>query len=339
MACSAVSLPLLFLLLLGGVAVSAGLLDCDNMLRDSTSFSGLCSNKWKNLKPLLRPTQAQVGFAWIQYKLDRDFTSSKEAQSAMDGSPTPAVVGPGTLLYVVDDHHTLSALDFSGYEDTKVTISVLCDLRHLPEQDFWQSLSKQNLVFLANHPAGQPNALPLPISYKDLPSSFSFAKSVSFSDDPWRALAGFSRKVKRAADPAPACSGNDGNYCQRCMLRGCVDGYRMQGSSVPFFEFRWSYFLNDATFYNTQYWPSPAFRSAFKRAYDALPPSKVGKVNTDEWLAAAENVIALCRSDASAHYLLPSHLFSNSSLPGYFRGYQKLGDDPTCDPPTCKALF
>jgi hypothetical protein len=50
--------------------------------------------------------------------LFQDFTSSKDAQSAMDEDLLPVVLGPtesssaSVGLYITDDHHTLSALDF-----------------------------------------------------------------------------------------------------------------------------------------------------------------------------------------------------------------------------------
>jgi hypothetical protein len=308
------------------------------MLRDSSVFTGSCDNKWKNLKPLLKPTQPEVGYAWIQYKLDKDFTSESDCQAVLDEAATPAVIGPGPAIYVVDDHHTLCALDFSGYEDVKVTVDILCDLRNYSTSNFWATLSAQNLAYLAAHPKGQPNDLPKAIPYTSMPTAFSFTKDEqSLTDDPWRSLAGYSRKVQSAPSPAPSCSSGDSKYCERCMYRGCVDGYQSSGAGVAFFEFRWAYFLNDATYYSTIYWPSTDDYSIFKSSYSALPASEVEKVNTDDWMGTAELAISLCRASSTAKYTLPSTLFGERSLPGYYEGYVKLEDDPTCKTPVCVA--
>ncbi|KAJ1434049.1 ParB/Sulfiredoxin [Ochromonadaceae sp. CCMP2298] len=317
-------------------------------MEDAAPFVGICDNKWKNLKPLMRPTQPEVGFAWISYKVDKDFFSEGDAQNEIESSVTPAVLGPGPAIYIVDDHHTLAALDYSGYDDTKVTVNILCDKRNLSEAEFWISLSAQNLAYLASHPRNQPNSLPTTISYKEMPSTFSFTSaSKSMSDDPWRSMAGFSRKVEDAADPAPSCGSSDDKNCERCMFRGCLDGYEISGGGVSFFEFRWSYFMNDATFFDTQYWPSSSDLATFSSLYKALPSAEPSKTNTDDWFAAANYVISLCRSPASAGYELPSDIFpgvnstpqsrGGQTLPGYVQDYLKLDSDPTCDAPTCRA--
>ena len=77
------------------------LIDCDNVLSDTNEFTGTCNNKWSNLQPLVRPTQKQVGYAWIQYKLENDFASSKDAQAQIDSSPTPAVIGQYNKFYII----------------------------------------------------------------------------------------------------------------------------------------------------------------------------------------------------------------------------------------------
>lgn len=271
-------------------------------------------------------------------KLDKDFSSSDDAQDTVDESPTPAVLGPDSKIYVVDDHHTLSALDFSGYDDTQVTINILCDKRGMNAHEFWDELQKQNLAYMAAHPAGDPNGLPVAINYTQLPQTFSFTKdSMTMTDDPWRSIAGFSRKVTEAAPPAPECA--EDKYCERCMYRGCVDGYQSSGEGVPFFEFRWSYFMNDATYYNTQLWPTEESLQSFKIIYEKLEyPSVVGSVDTDKWFEVANQVISLCRGDAAADYKVNPILYSNINsleLPGYFDGYIQLSPDPDCAAPKC----
>jgi len=282
----------------------------------------------------LSATQAQVGYAWIAYKLNKDFTSSSDAQKQMDGSITPAVLGPGPAIYIVDDHHTLSALDYSGYLDTKVTLNIICDKRSVSIDEFWKSLQNEDLAYLAAHPIDKPDVLPMPITHSQLPSTFSFTSSnKSMSDDPWRSLAGYSRKVNALSPPAQTCTKSDDSHCERCMFRGCSGS----GAGVSYFEFRWSYFMNDATFYNTKYWASASDLNSFKTLYAGLGSSvPVSKVDVSQWESAAVYVIPLCRSAASGSYSLPSTIFPGSSaLPGDVSGYGKLSKDPDCSAPTC----
>jgi len=272
----------------------------------------------------------------------------------MDESATPAVIGPGPAIYIVDDHHTLSALDYSGYSDTTVTITILCDKRNLSASVFWSSMNNQNLAYLAAHPAGQPNVLPKEIPYTAIPTTFSFTKTIkSFADDPWRSLAGYSRKVQSAASPAPTCSSSskddDSKYCERCMYRGCVDGYEKSGSGVAYFEFRWSYFMNAACYddnnNSNSYWPSVEEYHAFMLRYTALPYDNNNEVftssNTIAWMDCASYIVNLCRSDSVSKYILPTVLYpplpndSTNTLPGYFAGYTKLPNDPDCSLPVC----
>eukprot|EP01035_Chromulina_nebulosa_P019983 gene19983-25953_t len=302
-----------------------------------------CNNKWSKLKDLILPTQNQVGYAWIKYKVDKDYSLSSNAQSTMDASPSPAVIAPNNKFYIVDDHHTISALDYSGYNSVSVTLNIICDKRNLTSMDnFWNEMIDEQLVFLLSRDETSPNVLPTSIDPSNLPSSFSFTKSSkSFSDDPWRSLAGYSRKVTNVNEvnsKAVECS--DNKYCQRCFYRGCVDGYQSSGYGVPFFEFKWGYYLNYASYYDSSYWPSESDYNNFIKLYDSLSDqisvSNLNSVDTDEWMEAASYLISLCRAESTGGYQLPSDLFDNSnSLPGYTYGYTQLDSDPDCSSPSC----
>jgi hypothetical protein len=130
------------------------------------------------------------------------------------------VIGPDNAFYIVDDHHNLGALDFAEWGVVTVTVNVTCDKRGETMQSFWYDMRKNNLAYLGLHPLGQENSLPVLITPSDLPVSFDFtAARKSFSDDPWRSIAGFSRKVENAPPPAQPCASY--KYCNRCMVLTC----------------------------------------------------------------------------------------------------------------------
>jgi hypothetical protein len=318
-----------------------GLIECDQVLREADHFTGACSNQWSDLKPIVKPTQSQVGYAWIKYKLNTNFKSAEKAAKLMDKTVTPAVIGPDAKFYIVDDHHTLSSLDFSGYDSTSVTLTVICDKRHLNESQFWEEMKEEKLVYLIAHPHNNPNALPVSIQYSDLPTSFSFTESLkTMSDDPWRSIAGLSSKVTHPNTPVKCIIGAGGKYCQRCFNRGCEDGSQKSGPSVPFFEFRWAYYMNLA-YDHVSYWPSDIEWQWFHNSYTTLPaPSDdLKNVNTSSWFGAANTIIALCRSQQAGEFRLPTELYGpDRSLPGFVHGYMQLSEpDPQCSIPSCSV--
>ena len=86
----------------------------------------LNTDSWSTAKDIVKPTQPSVGTAWIQYKAEKDFSTKADAQTEMDAAPTPAVLGTdyetgGDFIYIVDDHHTFCALDWSGFSSVLVT--------------------------------------------------------------------------------------------------------------------------------------------------------------------------------------------------------------------------
>lgn len=164
------------------------------------------------------------------HKVNKDFTSAKNAQKEITASPAPVVIGPDNSFYLVDDHHTLCALDYTGYTSTNVTVEVLCDRRGATPEDFWVEMQEKKFCYLGAHPKGEPNSFPVMVSPNDLPQTYDFMDNYkSFADDPWRSMAAYSRKVQTAASPAPACTSF--KYCERCMFRGCDDGSKLTGAS------------------------------------------------------------------------------------------------------------
>lgn len=87
-----------------------------------------CKSDWKDLKPVLRATQNMLGYAWVQYKIDKHMGSQDDAQDELDEKVVPVCKGPGDLFYVLDHHHLLAALDASDYPKARPTMHVVCDL-------------------------------------------------------------------------------------------------------------------------------------------------------------------------------------------------------------------
>ncbi len=311
------------------------LIDCDDIIQENSElFTGKCNNKWKNIKSLIRPTQSEVGYAWIGYKLTDSFDNSNKAQDEMDSNPLPAVIGPDLKFYIVDDHHTISALDYSGYTDTVVTVDVVCDKRKLSIDNFWLSMENNNLVNLVRHQ--EVNDLPVKMSPLLLPTMFSFNSSLrTLKDDPWRSLVGYSRKVNYGNAPNDDSSGN---YPYRCMYRGCSGGSEASGFGVPFFEFKWAYYMNDASMKTTTLWPSNVDYQSFIASFLLIEyTNDINDVNIDAWLKTASLIVPLCRTANVSTYIIPANLYSSisESLPGYVVGYIPLENDPDCMSPRC----
>ena len=315
---------------------------CTSVLLSSDSFKGTCTESWANLKPLILPTQSDLGYAWVARKFDKNFGSSKDAQKEMDDNPVPVVMGPVSTtsasvgFYMYDHHHTLAALDYSGYDDTTVTVIVTCDWRSQSNATFWANMDA-NYVYSLARDQGNLSALPAPMAspQADLPSSFAFtSSSTTFGDDPYRSLASFVRKVENSS-----CTDDESKYCERGYDRVC----NAQGSGIPFFEFMWAYYTNSVVLAsdsgNDAWWPSPDDAAAFNQAWDALAPSSVTKltsVDLDAWGDAATLLVPLCRGTPTGRYELPTSAgFAYSALPGYVQGWEALPGDPDCALAAC----
>eukprot|EP00300_Choanocystis_sp_HF-7_P017842 c19852_g1_i1.p1 GENE.c19852_g1_i1~~c19852_g1_i1.p1 ORF type:complete len:337 (+),score=67.45 c19852_g1_i1:2-1012(+) len=287
-----------------------------------------CQLEWGSLRPFLRPTQPAVGYALVQQKFEKDFTSSDAAQRTMDKSPVPVVLGPHNNVYLVDHHHTVCALDLSTYR-VNVTISVVCDLSDIQSIPvFWDVLRERNYALLVNRPEYDVTSLPRPINYTLVPSNIVFGPyGSSFTDDPWRSFANFLQKVTNDTCP------KSNKYCQRGYYKSC-DKSNM---SIPFYEFRWGYFMTDALFHNTSLWDNNKDRSAFQQILPQLQmPATAGKVDVKPWIDATNFLVSLCRGWGAMNYVVPSEITSLSGiLPGYVPLDQLVPADPDCDLPKC----
>lgn len=305
--------------------------DCD-FSKKSVSVGDQCSISWKKLKPILHPTQPNLGYAWVQYKVEKKMGSKHDAQKEMDSKIVPVVLGYRNEVYPLDHHHVMAALDFSGYDKTEVTLSVTCDYRNASSlADFWTEMLEQQLAYPFARPSGRPNALPdTKLAWTQMPSTFTHnkAEGSSFANDNWRSLVGYSRKVTAAS-----CPGAD-KYCARAMIKPCR---KQNNHGIPYFEFRWGYFFNAAFLDPTRHWPSQAEFARFRARYQALPtPSAPTPVATEGWEQAAALLVPLARANATSSYSVPP---SQTGAAGPLPGYAGPGAIPTADPacalPSC----
>lgn len=297
------------------------------------SVGDSCKESWSTLRPLLRPTQSSVGYAWVFRIFLKDMGSKGDAQDEMDGKVIPVVLGAGGVAYIIDHHHHLSALDLSGHHSVDVTLFVSCDFSSMGT-DLWDALQSRGFAYLFGRPSGAPDALPTPISPRALPSTIEFREgNLTMADDRWRALSGFSRKVKSCDGCSSAVNKNDG--C-RAYDRVCAPS----GASTPFFEYRWAYLYDVASAVNTSLWPSEGAARAFGVAYGALhsPTPREPAKDVDDWGAAAALLIPLARGAPAGTFRVPTSMGAAMAgpLPGYRKGMEPFPhDDPDCDLPAC----
>jgi len=302
-----------------------------------------CTAKWYTLRDLLHPAQAAVGFAAVKRKHDKDYKTEKKAQTRMDqpGSALPFVLGPNGIPYLVDSHHTISALEASGHHSVNVTLKKICDWSHMTKDDFYRSMKRENFMNGTDRIDSEknPNAKPVRVDVaKAIPD-----KIPALKDDPWRSLAALVRKVKDKDHCPP------GNYdCLRGYFRECRD----DGGMTAFFEFRWAYFMNDAynqgcASHETSYWDDLSDCRRFRDAYEALLQTNVGapilEQDAKAWQKAAKLLVPLCRGTRAQTYQLPAGLGSpmgGETLPGRVSGKdtQIREKDPSCAAPKCPDI-
>ena len=95
--------------------------------------------------------------------------------------------------------------------------------------------------------------------------------------------------------------------------------------------------MNDG-YLNSSLWDETNDYTSFTTAYTKVTYGfELNKINTADWLAAATQVIPLCRAGSGREYEVPKSMFPGDTvLPGYYEGYIKLPNDPSCSVPVCK---
>jgi hypothetical protein len=280
------------------------------------------SAPWETVRACLHPSQAVVGYAAVKRKYDKDYSTAASAQRKMDGSVLPVVLGPQGVPYLVDAHHTVSALEAGHYPQVSVKLQILCDWSDDTPAAFEKRMKKENFMIGEGIPAHMAD----------------------LRDDPWRSLAALVRKVNNDQ----LCP-RDNRKCLRGYLRAC----QPDGSLTPFFEFRWAHFLRDA--YQTgcedprkSYWDEPSDCVRFARTYEKLRAQSkdmpIPQYKTKAWREAAALLVPLCRGAKAQTYTLPSALgppMGDEPLPGVVAGRNTpiATPDPSCAAPKCPPVW
>lgn len=298
-----------------------------------------CTATWQTMRNILHPAQGTVGFSSVKRKM-KDYETEESAQAKMATGSLPFVLGPNGVPYLVDSHHTTSALEWSGHHKVSVTLEKICDWSTMSITDFHDNMKKSNFMDgTGRDGTGGPNALPTKVDVTTaIPNRIRDLK-----DDPWRSFGALVRKVKDEDCPP------DNKKCLRGYYRGCKD----DGSMTPFFEFRWAYFMNDAFRHGcmskeSSYWDDLTECRKFESAYKALMERDVGASIQDQhlksWKKAAKLLVPLCRGKKAQSYILPEELgrpMGGEKLPGSVQGQETVIEkpDPQCAAPTCPSWW
>ena len=124
----------------------------------------------------LRPTQITVGLREVEAKRRAWRERGQNAATFLGKHLVPVILGPGEHHYVTDHHHLVRALMEEG--QTKIAISTIADLRHLPKESFWFVLDNRGWMHPFDDEGKRRDRQDIPKSIADL------------VDDPFRSLAG-----------------------------------------------------------------------------------------------------------------------------------------------------
>ena len=158
----------------------------------------------------LRPTQMTVGLREVEAKR-RAWRERGQAAAAFLGKHlVPVIRGPGGHYYVTDHHHLVRALMEEG--QTKVAISTIADLSHLPKDSFWFVLDNRGWMHPFDDEGKRRDRHAIPKRIADL------------VDDPFRSLAGELRlQGGYAKDTTPFSEFLWADFLRHCMKRKLVE--------------------------------------------------------------------------------------------------------------------
>lgn len=216
------------------LALSAIIFSCQSRVQTLTVGNIV----WVELNQI-HPTQSQVGYREIYYKINRyrqdrekrfdDFCDEmgakgvahynqrstladlKSFQCQTDYGHYPdavntAVVAPNSKIYLTDGHHALTSFhEVNPADSVKVMVRIVADYSQLESMDkFWQQMQQQQWVWLHSSNGD--------IDPQQLPAQLSLA---AFNDDPYRSLIYFEKDI----------------------------GFKKPTQARPFLEFYWEQWL------------------------------------------------------------------------------------------------
>ena len=180
-------LPLFAALLAIGLTSTNGVPLDQTVLKKECDIASLsagdeCQLAWSDLKPVLHATQNMLGIAWVMYKADKYMGSLKDAQKELDDKVVPVVKGPDDVLYCLDHHHLLAALDYAGAP----LVSAKAVSRMKPNRNMASGTNPPSppLSTMFSHCSAAAAASPLPNR-----SSARFTNMRVAKESPWCALA------------------------------------------------------------------------------------------------------------------------------------------------------
>jgi hypothetical protein len=110
----------------------------------------------------------------------RRWRNAKDKKQFLARHMVPVLLGPNGRHYVLDHHHLARALLDEGV--TKVTVTAIADLSHLPKSAFWIYLDNRGWC----HPYDDRGKR---VGFGDIPRRIA-----DLSDDPFRSLSGETRR-------------------------------------------------------------------------------------------------------------------------------------------------
>lgn len=159
----------------------------------------------------LHPTQFTVGYREVAEKRRqwRDAGPIKR-QALLERRKVPVVVGPDCVLYALDRHHWLCALNAEGVDAAPVDLAA--DLRNLGIVTFWAELESRGWC----HPC---DAEGIHRASGDIPASIA-----GLQDDPFRSLASALRRAGGFdKDPTLFSEFQWADYLRREISQACVE--------------------------------------------------------------------------------------------------------------------
>lgn len=111
----------------------------------------------------LHPTQFSVGLREVVYKKAAiDKMAPADLAAYLQDKDVPVVIGPGGVPYMIDGHHTISALLYSAQPDKTVYGHILANWADQSPEAFWARMQAQHYTYLkdASGALASPDKLP-----------------------------------------------------------------------------------------------------------------------------------------------------------------------------------